>query len=115
MRADTPNMRALSILALAGAASGAFFALLTFQLLCHGDSGGSLMCPDGEPTITMTLQLIVGVAGLVPPILMTYLAFRNARRAAIIALICGLVLWAGWGFLNDAAVHGWSSQMTLIP
>lgn len=65
------------------------------------------MCPEGQPTATMKAQLIVGFVGLLPALAMGFFAFRGAKRAAIAALIAGLALWAGWGFLNNAAVHGW--------
>jgi hypothetical protein len=46
---------------------------------------------------------------------MVWFAFRGAKRAAVAALLVGLALWAGWAFLNDAAVHEWGSDMRLIP
>ncbi len=103
------------MLAVAGAVFGAFVALITYSLLCHGDSGGSTMCPDGQATSTMTAQLIVGVIGVLPPLAMAFFAFRGARRPAVAALVVGLLLWAGWAVLNDASVHGWGSDMRLVP
>jgi hypothetical protein len=52
-------MRARSILALVAAAFGALIAFVAYELLCFEDIGGSTMCPDGEPTITMSAQLVV--------------------------------------------------------
>jgi hypothetical protein len=100
-------MRALSLLATAAAAFGAFIASITYWVLCFNESWGSKMCRDGHPTVTMKAQLIVGLTGLLPALAMGFFAFRGAKRAAVAALIVGLALWAGWGFLNDAAVHGW--------
>jgi hypothetical protein len=101
------SMRAASLLATAAAGFGAFIALITYRILCFDESGGSTMCPDGHPTTTMKAQLIVGFVGIVPAVVMAFFAFRGAKRLAIAALVVGLVLWAGWGLLNDAAVHGW--------
>jgi hypothetical protein len=108
-------MRALALLAVAAAAFGALIAFVTYEVLCFGESGGSNMCPDGKPTTTMSAQLVVGLVGLVPALVMVYFAFRDAKRAAVAALLVGLALWAGWAVLNDAAVHEWGSDMRLIP
>jgi hypothetical protein len=108
-------MRALSVFVFFAAAFGAFVAVTTHWVMCHGEFGGSTMCPQGEPTGTMTAQLIVGLVGVVPPLVMIAAAFRDKRRAALAALVVGLILWAGWAFLIDAAVHGWGSDMRFVP
>ena len=108
-------MRALSIVAFVAAVFGTFIALVTYALLCNGESGGSTACPNGEATETMTAQLILGFLGLLPPAVMGYFAHQDRRGPALIALILGVVLWVGWGVLNDAAVHGWGSGMRFVP
>jgi hypothetical protein len=108
-------VRALSVLALAAAAFGAFIGFVSYVVLCFEESGGSSMCPEGEATTTMSAQLIVALVGLVPPLVMVFFAFRGAKRPAVAALVLGLALWVGWAFLNDAAVHEWGSDMRLIP
>jgi hypothetical protein len=108
------RMRVVSIIALVAAGFGAFIAFVTFTVLCFSESGGSTMCPDGSPTATMTAQLVVGLAGLIPPGLMTLFAFKDATRPALRALAAGLLLWGVWAFLNDAAVHGWGPGMRLL-
>jgi hypothetical protein len=108
-------MRALSIAAVVAAAFGALVAYSTYWAMCFSESGGSTMCPEGEATATMSAQLIVGLVGVAPAILMAFFAFRGAKRLAVAALVLGLALWAGWAFLNDAAVHEWGSDMRLIP
>lgn len=108
-------MRALSIAALVAAAFGTFIAFVTYAVLCNGESGGSTACPNGEATETMIAQLIVGLLGLLPPAVMAYFAHQDRRTPALIALILGVVLWIGWGVLNDAAVHGWGSGMRFVP
>jgi hypothetical protein len=108
-------MRTLSVVAVVAAAFGALAAYATYWAMCFSESGGSTMCPEGEPTTTMSAQLVVGLVGVVPAILMACFAFRGAKRLAVAALVLGLALWAGWAFLNDAAVHEWGSDMRLIP
>jgi hypothetical protein len=110
-------MRAFfSLLSLIAATFGAFIAYVTYGLLCHGESYGSTMCPDGNPTTTMSAQLVVGLLGLIPPALMVYfIFFRESKRGMWISFLVGLVVWAGWAVLNDASVHGWDSDMVLVP
>jgi hypothetical protein len=108
-------MRALSVAALVAAAFGGLVAYLTYWVMCFSESGGSTMCPVGEPTTTMSAQLVVGLAGMLPALAMAVFAFRGARRLALAALAVGLVWWVGWAILNDAAVHEWGSDMRLIP
>jgi hypothetical protein len=108
-------MRVFSILALAGAACGALMALVTYEVGCFWESGGSTMCPDGDPTTTMSAQLVVGLVGLAPALAMVLFAFRDAKRPFVAALLVGLATWAAWALLNDAAVHGWGSDMRLVP
>jgi Na+/proline symporter len=108
-------MRALSVLALLAAAFGALIAYVTYWAMCFSESGGSTMCPEGEPTSTMSAQLIVGLVGVAPAILLVFFAFRGAKRPAVATLVLGLVLWAAWAVLNDAAVHEWGADMRLVP
>src|SRR5215210_5593265 len=102
-------MRAFSVVAVGAAAVGALVSYGTYWAMCLSESGGSTMCPDGEPTNTMDAQLIVGLVGVLPAVAMAFFAFRGARRPAVAMLVLGLMLWAGWAFLNDAAVHEWGS------
>jgi hypothetical protein len=82
--------------------------------MCESESGGSTMCPMGEPTTTMNAQVLVGYAGILPAAAMAYFAFGGRTKAAKVALAVGLLWWAGWIFLNDASVHGWNDGMTLL-
>jgi hypothetical protein len=104
-----------SLITLAAAVLGSFVAYLTYALLCFGDSGGSTMCPNGHPSTTMTFQLVVGLLGVVPAAYFVFCVFRDRNRRAAAVLIGGLLMWAGWALLNDAAVHGWGGGMRLIP
>jgi hypothetical protein len=108
-------MRILSIAGVVASAFGALIAYVTYEVMCFGESGGSTMCPDGDPTGTMSAQLIVGLLGIVPAAAMAFFAFRGQKRPAVVALIVGVVVWTGWALLNDAAVHDWGSEMRLIP
>ena len=108
-------MRAASVFAFSAAAFGAFVAVTTHWVMCNGEIGGSTMCPQGKPTSTMTAQLVVVLIGLAPPLVMIVAAFANKRRAALAAVVVGLILWAGWAILADAAVHGWDSDMQFVP
>lgn len=108
-------MRVLSVLAVLAAGFGALVAVVTYEIMCFDESWGSTMCPQGAPTTTMTAQLLVGIAGLLPPIGMAVFAFRGQTRLAITSLAIGLMMWMGWAFLNDAAVHAWGSEMRLVP
>jgi hypothetical protein len=77
--------------------------------------GGSTMCPQGEATTTMTAQLVVGLARMAPQLAMVGFAFHDRRQAVVAALVVGLILWVGWALLNNAAVHGWDSDMRQVP
>ena len=88
-------MQAFSIPSLAAAAFGTLMALVTYEVICFGESGGSTMCPDGEPTTTLSAQLVVRLVGLVPALAMVFFAFRDAKRPVVAALAVGLALWAG--------------------
>jgi hypothetical protein len=107
-------VRALSIVAILGAAFGAFVASVTYWAMCESESGGSTMCPMGEPTLTMDAQRYGGYAGLLPAVAMVYLAFIGRRTAAKFALLIGILWWIGWAVLNDASIHGWDTDMTLL-
>jgi hypothetical protein len=109
-----PDLRALSVVALLGAAFGAFLGWATYWAMCESESGGSTMCPNNEPTLTMNAQLYGGYAGLIPAAVVAYFAFRGSRTAAKVALAVGLVYWVAWLFVNDASIHGWNDHMTLL-
>jgi hypothetical protein len=107
-------VRALSILAVVAAGFGTLVAWGNHWAMCESESGGSTMCPLGEPSTTMTAQLVAGMAGTLPALVMAYFAFRGRRTEAQVALAVGLLWWAGWAFLNDASIHGWGDGMTLL-
>jgi hypothetical protein len=51
------------------------------------------------------IQLAVACIGVVPVGFMIWAAFTNRRRLTLFWLVVSLVVYAVWGFLNDAAVH----------
>ena len=73
----------------------------TKVLICEGDSGTTC------PTSLMTTQLVVAIAGLVPAGALLFAVIANHRRLAQAALVVAPLTYAGWGVLNDVAVHGW--------
>jgi hypothetical protein len=104
-------VRALSVSALIATGFGALVAYGTYWGGCLSESGGSTMCPMNEPTNTMQAQLVLGIVGVIPALLMAFFAFRGRGRPAKATLVIGLVMWAVWGVLNDASVHGWGDDM----
>jgi hypothetical protein len=97
-------MRIVSLVALVAAGFGAVGAYLAYWVGCLSESGGSTMCPMNEPTTTMTAQLVVGYAAVVPAAATVFLAFRGRSRAARVALGIVLLMWAAWGLLVNAAL-----------
>jgi hypothetical protein len=93
------------------AAFGGLIAWATYWVLCFGESGGSSMCPDGEATTTMTMQLVVALLGVGVAAAMVGLAWRSKGRAARGAALAALAMFALWAVLNDASVHGWDRDM----
>jgi Na+/proline symporter len=107
-------MRVVSLVALVAAGFGAVGAYLAYWAGCLSESGGSTMCPMNEPSTTMTAQLVVGYAGVLPAAVMVFFAFRGRPRAARAALVVALVTWAVWALLVDATVHGWNDDMQFL-
>ncbi len=103
-------MRALSLASVVAASFGAFIAYLTYGLLCAGSDNGSC----GADSTAMKAQLVIGLLGLIPVGAMVYFSFKGSRLGAVVSLVVGLLIWAGWAVLNDAAVHGWDSDMVLV-
>jgi|SRR5918994_971492 hypothetical protein len=99
----------VAVLLFLAAAFGGFVAWSTHWISCLDDS--SSMCPEGVPTTTMILQLVVGSAGVAIAGAMLVLTLRGRTRAARWALAAGLTTFAAWAVLNDAAVHGWGRDM----
>jgi hypothetical protein len=109
MRAQPVFVRFLSVVAVLAALFGAFIAWVTYALLCASSDNG---CGTAEGI--MKTQLIVGVIGLIPAAAMVYYSFSGSSRRAVIAFVTGLIVWAVWAVLNDAAVHGWGHNMVLL-
>jgi hypothetical protein len=74
------------------------------------ESEGSEAC--GRQNLARA-QLYVAVAGLVPALLLVVDTWRGSRRA-VAWLVLGVAVYAVWGLLADAAVHGWD-DLVLVP
>jgi hypothetical protein len=92
---------AVEIAVIGAALIAAFLAYLTNGLLSAGDAG------DHE-TPLLIWQLIIALAGLPPTVLFAWALHRHRDRQALLWLVTGIVVYLGWGVLNDASVHGWS-------
>jgi hypothetical protein len=65
---------------------------------------------DGShETPLLITQLIIAVIGLFPAGLFARALVRRLDPQAVMSLVIGLVIYLGWGVLNDAAVHGWAN------
>lgn len=101
----------VAILLFLAAAFGGVIAWVTYSVLCYGESGGSSMCPNGDATTTMTLQLVVALVGVAAAAAMVGFAWRGRARRAREALAAAVAIFALWAVLNDASVHGWDRDM----
>jgi hypothetical protein len=99
---------AVAFAGLLAAMFGVFIALVVYSLGSGGDSG------TAGVSATNTWQYVVSLVGLIPPLLMVYFCVRGETRRALAALAVGLLVWAGWGVLNDATVHGWGRDNFLV-
>jgi hypothetical protein len=101
--------RVLAASLLPAAAFAAVLAWATHFVSCLDGTGS--MCPDGRPTTTVTLQLVLGLLDVASAGAAFYLTLRGRPRAAGWAIAAGLLTFAVWAVLNDAAVHGWGHEM----
>lgn len=92
---------AVEIAVIGAALIAAFLAYITNGLLSTGDAG------DHE-TPLLIWQLKVALTGLLPAVLFAWALHRHRDRQALLWLVTGIVVYLGWGVLNDASVHGWS-------
>lgn len=88
--------------AMLAACFAALIAFATNGILSTGESGSH------ESTL-LIVQLIVGVVGLVPAGLFARALVRRSDLHAVVWLGASVVVYLGWGVLNDAAVHGWAN------
>ena len=109
----TAERLACGVLFLA-AGFAALVALATYEVLCFGETGGASECRDGNPSITMVAQLVLGIAGFTMATGLLVQGLRGRREAARRYLACGLATFAVWAVLVDAATHGWGHGMRLF-
>jgi hypothetical protein len=94
-----PVVIAGAILAVLATGPAIFAAWLTRVNICGGACHNSLF----------DVQLVLAVVGLLPAGTLIYATWTGRRRLAVLSLVTGLVVYALWGLLNDAAVHGWAN------
>jgi hypothetical protein len=99
----------LAVLLLLLAAALAVLPALAIDWLACENQG----TPACERKELARAQLYVALAGLVPALLLAVDTWRGSRRA-FVWLALGLVVYAVWGLLADAAVHGWD-DLVLVP
>ncbi|HEY8083021.1 MAG TPA: hypothetical protein VIE64_05630 [Solirubrobacterales bacterium] len=99
---------AISLLAACAAVFGAFFGWVVYAMAQSADGNY-----DGTVSTATTVQFILGWVGIAPVLVMAYFVFRGRNHQAVAALIAGVIVWAGWAILNDAAVHGWRDSFFL--
>lgn len=97
--ASRPVFSVLAWVAVPGALVACFFAWLTRRAVCEDG------CPAHIRPI-FDLQLIVAIAGLLPVLVLVYATVSWRPKTAAVALVVGLAIYAGWGVLNNLAVHG---------
>jgi hypothetical protein len=98
----------MSFLAVGASVFGAFFGWVVYAMAKSADGNY-----DGSVSTVTTLQFILGWIGIAPALVMAYFVYRGRNHQAVIALVVGMIVWAGWGILNDAAVHGWRNSFLL--
>jgi hypothetical protein len=76
------------------------------------DTEGSAACARQS---LASLQFWVAIAGVGLVTGFFICAVRRKVTLAWLLLGCSVLFYVGWGILNDAAVHGWGSDMALNP
>jgi hypothetical protein len=99
----------LSVFVLIGAAIAIALAWATYYVSC--DEVTSDAC---DLRGLARAQLVVAVGGLVPALGMALAASRKRNALALVCFALAALVYAVWAFLNDAAVHGWGPDMTLM-
>jgi hypothetical protein len=110
MSARQAFLAVLATLAVCASVFGAFIGWVVYAMAESADGNY-----DGTVSTVRTVQLILGWVGIVPAAAMAYFVFRESNRKAAATLAIGLIVWAGWAVLNDAAVHGWRNMVLLHP
>jgi hypothetical protein len=102
-------LRSMAIVASCAALFGAVVGWVAYAMAASADGNS-----DGSVSTETTLQFILGWAGIVPVAAMAYLVFTRSTRKATVAFAIGLIVWMAWIVLNDAAIHGWDDDMTIV-
>lgn len=93
-----------------GAGLVVLVAWITEITICDGQASESC-----ARTNLAELQLWLAVGGLMPAGLTLLAAFRGTRGQLVVGMAITVFVYGSWLVLNDAAVHGWGSDMRLVP
>jgi hypothetical protein len=94
---------AVGVAAVLGACCAVFVALVTNAIVSTDEA-------QSHESTLLVVQLVVAIVGLVPTGLFARALYRR-DPAAPLWFVVGIVTYALWGVLNDAAVHGWSHSV----
>jgi hypothetical protein len=97
-----PLRAAVGVAAVIAACLAAIIAYATNGILSTEES-------YSHETTLLIAQLIVATVGLLPAGLFARALIRWNATQAIVWLVLGVLVYLGWGVLNDAAVHGWAN------
>lgn len=103
---------AVFLAVLVGAAAGVVVLMAWATDFVACETAGSDAC-SRHPLAEA--QLWLAVAGLVPAGLAVRAVLRGERTQAWVFSIATALAYGCWAILNDAAVHGWGEDMTLVP
>lgn len=97
-----PLRTAVGVAAVFAACFAAIIACATNAILSTEES-------YAHETTLLIAQLIVAAVGLLPAGLFARALIRRNDSEAVVWLVVGVLVYLGWGVLNDAAVHGWAN------
>jgi hypothetical protein len=96
--------RLAAVLLLVGGLIVVYVGLITWGVAC--DVPGTEACQRQGLART---QFLVSLVVLLSAGITSICLWRGRFGAGAVALVLGLVSFAGWGLLNDAAIHGWDN------
>lgn len=102
-----------AVLAVLALVAGAFAILLGWAVdILACDSGGSEAC-ERKGLARAQFFVALACAGLLWGFVATVIGRRFQLARALLGF--AVPLYLVWALLNDAAVHGWGSDMTFVP
>jgi hypothetical protein len=70
-------------------------------------------CIGDCASFELAFQFVLAATGLAVTVAMAMLAARRSYRAAAMAFVVGLAIFAAWAVFSDAATHGWDDLRLL--